>query len=411
MSPQPPAPLDSLDRWLPPEIATIVERQTPIPTIAALAGAKVTTTPSLVRGDIGQIVGVDADREVLYGPPVGLPELRDAIAEMYTRSFGWTRDDDPLSGANVTICTGAAEALSLLFKCFAKDRVVALMRGHWENYSNGVDLAGGRTVIVDVFDDDGNLAPEALEKQIREHDVSVLVANFPCNPTGAVLDADETAALARVAERTGIVVISDEVYARLRYDGRAPETLVRHAPGHAVSLSSASKEYLLPGARTGYVVSARPELTDKVLRKLVRANTASPNVLGQRMLLERLSSDLEDQRAGRPPALLTKIRDTMGERRKRLVEILAGTGMRTVGRPAHEPMGTIFLMAALPEWFPGDDDAFSREAIEAGAVSTVPGSSFGIPGAVRFSYGAMTLEALDRLGTNLAEFRQAVERR
>ena len=156
------------------------------------------------------------------------------------------------------------------------------------------------------------------------------------------------------------------------------------------------------------VVSARTELTDRVLRKLVRANTASPNVLGQRMLLERLEQDLADQRAGRAPTLLHRIRDEMGARRARLVTLLASHGFTPVGRPGHEPMGTIFLMAALPDWFPRDDDAFSREAIEAGAVSTIPGSSFGIPGAVRFSYGAMTLDALERLDAHLAAMRTSL---
>ncbi len=405
MPSSPVAPLDALEQWLPPEVISVVERETPIPTIAQLAGAKAMEDPGLVRGDIGQIVGIDPELEVLYGPPVGLPDLRAAVADMYQRALGWTHDDTPLTAANVTICTGAAEALTLLFKCFAKDRTVGLLRGHWENYRNGVDLAGGRTVIVDVFDEAGNFTPDGLEAQIREHDVRVLVANFPCNPTGAVLDAHEMAQLAQVAERTGIIVMADEVYARLRYDGKPPETLVRYAPGHAISLSSASKEYLLPGARVGYVVSARSEVTDRVLRKLVRANTASPNVLGQKRLLSCLNADLADMRAGRPPALITRIRDEMAKRRTRLVEILERHDMSLVGRSGHAPVGTIFLMAALPSWFPRDDTAFSEEAIAAGAVSTIPGSAFGIPSSVRFSYGAMTLEALERLDSNLTAFK------
>ncbi|MBI5515993.1 MAG: pyridoxal phosphate-dependent aminotransferase [Deltaproteobacteria bacterium] len=405
------APLDKLEAWLPAAVQRVAARETPIPSIAARARAAAARRPSLVRADIGQIAGLDPSLEVLYGPPVGLDPLRAALAETYNRAFGLDLGDVPglssgLTPAHVTVCTGAAEGLSMLFTCFAEGRVVALPRAHWENYSNAVELAGGRTALVDYFDARGRLDLEGLERALQAHGAQVLVANFPANPTGAVLSEAETRALAALAERLGLVLIADEVYARLRYDGQAPVTLLRYAPGNAVVVASASKEYLLPGARVGYVFSSRSDLTDRVLRKLLRARTGSPGVLGQERLLALLTGDLEDLRAGRAPEVLTRVRDTMKSRRDALLPVLVRHGLDPVGRPGHAPEGTIFLMARLPGWFQGDDAAFAQAALEEGVVSTIPGSAFGLPGTVRFSYGSMAEADIDRLDRNLAAWKR-----
>ncbi|MEZ4440162.1 MAG: pyridoxal phosphate-dependent aminotransferase [Polyangiaceae bacterium] len=396
------APLDRIDDLLDEHVRRVATRTTPIPTIAARAKAVQTDAPDLVRADIGQIVGVDPQTEVLYGPPVGLESLRAAIAELYTRSFSL---DEALTGAHVTLCTGAAEALSLLFRCFAPGRRVGLPRGHWENYQNGVEMAGGETDVVDFFDPRGDLDIDGLRRAIRERGLAALVANFPCNPTGAVLSEAETRALAELAIAEDVILIADEVYARLRYDGAPPQTLLRYAPGHALSVGSASKEFLLPGARVGYVVSARADVTDRVLRKLVRANSGSPNVLGQERLLPLIEAELQDLRAGRTPRLNEAIRHAMKARRDALLEVLERHGMDSVGRAAHAPMGTIFLMARLPGWWREDDVTFVEAALDRRLASAIPGSAFGLPGSLRFSFGATDGDAIARLDRGLEAWR------
>lgn len=398
------APLADLPASLPKHIRQVVERKTPIPSIAGRAKAMKAENPQLVRADIGQISGLDAELEELYGPPVGLPEMRTMVAESFNLTHGLA-GEKALAGENVCITTGAAEGLALLFQAFAEDKVVGLPRGHWSNYRNGVEVAGGQCVVVDYFDGAGELDLDGLADTVRRENIQVLVANFPCNPTGAVLSRAEGEALAGAMQDMGVLCIADEVYEQLRYDGHPPVSLLNYAPDHVVRVSSASKEYLLPGARVGYVVSRNAALTDKVLRKLVRANTASPNVLGQRRLLELLGPDVEDLRAGRPPTLLTKVRDAMNARRDSLLAVLDKYEMACVGRPGHRPEGTIFLMAAVPAWFDGDDAAFADAALSAGAVSVVPGSAFGIPHSVRFSYGGMTVEQIAQLDVNLGALR------
>lgn len=388
-------PLARVDDLLPAHIRRVTERETPIPTIAQRAAELRGAGVDIVRCDIGQIVGVRPDDEVLYGPPIGLDRTRAAIAELYTTTF---QLQAPLHADQVAICTGAAEALSILFRCFAYEKNVGLPRGHWENYRNGVDMAKGTAHVVDFFDEVGVFDAEALAAQIRALDLAVLVVNFPCNPTGAVLDGQETAALAEVIRTTGVVAVADEVYARLRYDDQPAETLLAYAPDHAISVGSASKEYLLPGARVGYVVTRHTDIIKRVLRRLVRASSASPNVLGQHVLLERLEPDLASLRAGGSPELLFAIRDEMKRRRDALLAVLARHEMAPSGR---KPDGTIFLMATLPKWWRGDDASFCEHALTGGHFSSIPGSAFGLPGTFRLSFGALTLAEIARLDTHL----------
>ncbi|MEZ6197442.1 MAG: pyridoxal phosphate-dependent aminotransferase [Planctomycetota bacterium] len=401
-------PLDRIPGILPDRVRRVVERETPIPTVAARAAEMKRTHPELVRADIGQIVGLDGVEDVLYGPPPGLPELRAALAETWNLAMGLGDAEGPgsIAAANVAICSGAAEGLSILLRCFASGKTVGLPRGHWENYANGVDLAGGEIVLVDYFDAEGRLDVAGIGEAIARHGIGVLVTNFPTNPTGSVLEDAEYAALAAVVAERDVVVIADEVYNRLRFDGHAPRTLVRFAPAHAVAVSSASKEYLLPGARVGYVVSARPIVTDLVMKKMIRANTASPNVLGQRKLLEYLEPDLEDLRAGRTPRFIARVREEMRRRRDGLLAVLERHGIRTVGRSGRAPAGTIFLMAGLPEWWSGDDVGFVEAALSRGLFSSVPGSAFGLPGSVRLSYGAMTPPEIARFDAALETMRR-----
>lgn len=405
-------PLDQLDSVISETAREIVERASPIPVISGAAAIKAAEGKGLVRADIGQISGLSEDDEVPYGPPVGLEHLRELIAETWNRTFHLADVDgigrDGLVAANVAITTGAAEALTLLFRIFAEHKTVLLPRGHWENYANGVALACGRVVVADYFDSDGQLNIEDLRSVIEAEGVNVVLSNFPANPTGAVLSSDEATRLGELARTTSTILIADEVYSRLRFDGQAPISLLTAAPERTITVTSASKEYLIPGARVGAVLCARSELTDQILRKMIRANSASPNTLGQRRLAATLEKDLEDLRVGQPPTLVSQVRDAMNERRMALIAVLKNHGFETIGRPGHSPMGTIFLMAALPSWWTGDDREFAEKALESHCVSVIPGSAFGLPGSVRFSYGGLDLQTIRQLDQNLKAFRAAI---
>ncbi|MEE9391992.1 MAG: pyridoxal phosphate-dependent aminotransferase [Planctomycetota bacterium] len=400
-------PFDDLDACLAPDVLGVVRRASPIPTISKRAAAAQAANPKLVRADIGQIVGMNEDEEVLYGPPAGLDSLRAALAETWLLTYGLSSGaveqlPEGLRAEHISITTGAAEGLSLLFRCFALGKTVGLPLGHWENYDNGVELAGGRTTMLQFFDEKGHLDFAGLDRAVKDQGIELLVCNFPSNPTGAVLEDTEYRELAAFLREHDLIVIADEVYNRLRYDAKPPRTLLAYAPERTVVVSSASKEYLIPGARVGFAISAYPELSNVVLPKLVRGSTGSPNVLGQQRLLAYLEAGLLDLRAGREPQMMLDIRAEMARRRAALLSVLSAQGFGLCGRPDHEPQGTIFLVAKLPAWWRGDDVAFADQALESGLFSCIPGSAFGIPGAVRFSFGAMTSQAITTLAKALS---------
>ncbi len=402
-------PLRRIVDELPDALRGIIERETPIPSIAQGAAAKVIECPGLVRADIGQISGLDASLEVLYGSPVGLDRARELVAESWNLTFGLPGRDgfgDGLKKANIAITTGAAEALANALRATASGHVVAIPSAHWENYLNGVEAAGGTAVSVEFFDERGDLDVDGLRTALDSAGAKVLLVNFPANPTGAVLSPDEAKALADLAIERDLIVVADEVYSRLRFDGVPPQSLLTYAPEHVISISSASKEYLIPGARVGYAISALPEVTDRVIRKLVRTSSGSPNVLGQERLIAMLEQDLADLRQGRAPTIFTRVLEEMKRRKQKLMKVLTKHDFHSRGRAGHGPEGTIFLMVGVPAWFDGGDDAFARATLEAGCVSCVPGSAFGMPNAVRFSYGGMTEEAIARLDDNLTRFRR-----
>jgi len=397
---------DSLLDLLPEHVAAVVERPASIPAIAGKAKTKAAQTPGMVRADLGQIVGVNPQQELLYGPPVGLEPLRQALADLYTSTYtlaGVDGLDQGLEAANIAITTGAAEGLSLLFRAFAYQKTVGIPRGYWGNYINGVTLAQGSTTVVDYFDQDGALNVDGLSQQIRAEGIGILVANFPSNPTGAVLSPDEAAKLGALARDTDVLIIADEVYSRLRFDGQKPVSLLPYAPERTVVVSSASKEYLLPGARVGWVVSTRKDLSDKMLRKLIRANTASPNVPGQELVLALVQQELGEIQAGGSPQQIQGIRQALGQRKDALLAVLAKHGMDPVGRPNHAANGTIFLMASLPSWWTGSDLEFAHHVIDSGHFSVIHGAAFGLPGAVRFAFGSMPLDDIKALNEHLTK--------
>ena len=142
--------------------------------------------------------------------------------------------------------------------------------------------------------------------------------------------------------------------------------------------------------------------------KLIRANTASPNVLGQRMLLPLLEEELSDRVAGRPPRFLSNVRAELDIRRKGLLELLQRHEIPVAGRHGHEPVGTIFLMVSVPDWYDGDADSFAEKAMEEAVCSMVPGDSFGLPGTLRFSFGGMTADSIANLDRGFSRLRASL---
>jgi aspartate/methionine/tyrosine aminotransferase len=395
---------------MPPAMQRTVTSAPVIPQIAAKAKDAAAKHLGFVRGDQGQVVGVMPDREVYYGPSSGLPGLRRLVGRFWTLAYGLRRGDglpvDGLEAEHVAIVSGATEGIAIIMRLLAPGRAVGVQRYCWGNYRNIISLAGGEVVTLDFFTPGGGFDLAGLSSAIEASNVRTLLVNFPANPTGDLLFDDELAALSELARERDLVLVSDEVYNWIRYDGR-PRTLLDFAPERTLVIGAASKEYLIPGARTGYVLSADTTFSGEWMPRLIRSTSSSANVLGQRLATEMLETDVADLEAGRAPRTLSAIKEELRNRRDAMVDVLHSAGFKIEGRHRGLPPGGIALLARLPEGIE-DDDAVIDAAIDMGRFSAIPGSAFGAPGCIRFGYAGIPVEGIERLSACLPEVLDAV---
>ncbi|MCC7257593.1 MAG: pyridoxal phosphate-dependent aminotransferase [Gammaproteobacteria bacterium] len=193
-----------------------------------------------------------------YAPMAGLPALREALARKTEALYG--RRTDPVH--EVTVTSGATEALYCAIQaCVGAGDEAIVFDPAYDSYEPAIRLAGARTVHVPLvppaFRVDWERVQAALTPRTR-----LLVLNSPHNPTGAVLGADDLAQLAAVVRDRPILLLADEVYEHIVFDGARHESLLRHPELAARSLvvSSFGKTCHATGWKVGYVV-APPDLT------------------------------------------------------------------------------------------------------------------------------------------------------
>lgn len=188
-----------------------------------------------------------------YAPMAGLPALRDQIARKTVALYGRPVD----AGSEVTVTSGATEALYCAITAVVHpgDEVLCLDPAY-DSYEIAIRLSGGVAVHVLLreprFDIDWDRVRDAITPRTR-----LLILNSPHNPTGAVLSADDIECLAEVIRDTRILVLSDEVYEHMVFDGHRHESLLRHAELAARSfiVSSFGKTYHATGWKIGYCIA------------------------------------------------------------------------------------------------------------------------------------------------------------
>ena len=188
-----------------------------------------------------------------YPPGIGVPALRHAIVEHERAEYGFDLDPD----SQVLVTVGATEAISgALLGLVEPGREVVMIEPYYDSYAACVALAGGlRKTVPLVPDGDGFvLDRDALAAAFSPNTAAVLV-NSPHNPTGTVLGDDDLAEIARLAIEHDVVVISDEVYEHLVFDGRVQRP-ISSLPGMAertLRISSAAKTFSCTGWKVGWL--------------------------------------------------------------------------------------------------------------------------------------------------------------
>jgi len=204
-----------------------------------------------------------------YAPMTGIPALRAAIAGKIARCYGWRPDVD----AGITVTSGASEAIfdAVHAVVRAGDEVIVL-DPCYDCYEPAIELAGATAVHVPL--DPADFAPDwARVRAAITPRTRMLMINSPHNPSGAMLTADDMATLADLLRDTPVVLLSDEVYEHIVFDGARHESVLRHPElrERAFVISSFGKTYHCTGWKVGYCVA--PPALSAEFRKVHQYNT------------------------------------------------------------------------------------------------------------------------------------------
>lgn len=277
-----------------------------------------------------------------YTVTQGIPELRDKIAEKITKRLG-------VSPGSVMLTCGASGGLFMAYLTTVnpKDEVL-IADPYFVMYKHLVHMAGGVPRYVDTYPD-FRLTPEKIEAAITKK-TKFLTFNNPVNPTGVAYTAEEVKAIADVARKYNLTVISDEVYDHFSYDFPHESTL-KYYPEKTILVTAFSKTLGMAGWRIGYVAGP-PDVVEQ-MKLLQQFSYVCPNAPSQKAVLASMDLDL----TGLFAEYKTK-RDLVVDGLKDQFEIVV-------------PQGAFYLFPKVP-W--GDDQEFVARALEK-SVIVVPGSA------------------------------------
>jgi aminotransferase len=260
-------------------------------------------------------------------PPAGLPELRAAIAAKLRRENGIPVDAD-----GVLVTSGGQEALYLLIQALLDPGDEILVPDpRYTSYDEAIAQAGGRQVLVPTSpDDDFDLRPAAVEAAITPRTKALLLVT-PSNPTAGIVTPESLRGIADVAQRHGLIVISDEIYEQFIYPP-GEHLSIASLPGmfeRTVTLNGFSKTYAMTGWRVGYL-AAPPEFI-RVLTRFKQAASDRTAAVSQYAALAAITG---------PQDCVAQFRATYTRRRALMLD-----GLRRLGFTMGEPLGAFYIYA------------------------------------------------------------------
>jgi len=345
--------------------------------IALSVGEPDFPTPAAARQ-----AGIDAINNgfTRYTAVAGIPELRQAVADKFRADNGLDYE-----AAGVLVSTGGKQCLyNLLQAMINPDDEVIIPAPYWVSYPDMVLLAEGKPVIVTTTaTDDFKITPSQLAQAITPRS-RLLVLNSPSNPTGMAYSADELAALgAVVRQHPQLAVVSDDMYEKILFDDKTFATFAQVNPDlidRTITCNGVSKAWCMTGWRIGFCVGPRHLIV--AMTKIQGQSTSNPNAIAQQAALAALTG---------PQDALTEMVATYSARRRWLVDALNAID----GADCLMPDGAFYVFPAVGGWIGkttpqgerlADDVALCSWLLEAAGVALVPGTAFGAPGFVRFSY-------------------------
>lgn len=330
-----------------------------------------------------------------YTAAAGIPELRQAIAEDYSDRFG-----APWQPSQVVVTVGGKTGLLELALTLLERGDEAVLPGpYWVTFPEQIRLAGAEPVIVDSLPEEGfRVRSERIISALTEA-TRLVILNSPCNPTGAVISAQDLRSIVEACAERGIAVLSDETYERFLYDGAEFASAARLAeefPETVILCGSFSKTYAMTGWRVGFVI-AHPAIVKRVIALQSHA-TSNPTTFAMVGALAAL-------RLAGPsiPAMTAEYQ----ARRDLVIEALSVMD----GVECLAPAGAFYAFPKVVDCYaesaasgPVGSVAFCSNLLDHARVATVPGLAFGADDFLRISFAC----SRDRLRRGLERMASAV---
>jgi len=324
-----------------------------------------------------------------YTSNCGLPELRREISSYLQRKYGLLYDYNN----ELLVTVGASEAIDIALRCVLEpgDEVI-IPEPCFVSYKPCTIMAGGIPKTVPTWEaNEFKLRPEDLEKAITQKS-KVLFLCYPNNPTGAIMNRRELMEISRIVEKHDLLVISDEIYSELTYEGE--HVSFSSLPGmkqRTILVNGFSKSYAMTGWRIGY--AAAPEEIIEAMLKIHQYTIMCAPVMGQMAALEALKNGDEEVR---------KMAEQYDQRRNLMVN-----GLREIGITCFEPKGAFYVFPSIKSTGM-NSETFCETLLQEEKVAVVPGNAFGEcgEGNVRCSYAA----SLEQITTALERIENFVRR-
>ncbi|BDG59079.1 pyridoxal phosphate-dependent aminotransferase [Caldinitratiruptor microaerophilus] len=357
--------------------------------------------PDFDTPDTAKEGGIAAIRQgfTKYTPAAGTLELRRAIAEKLRRENGLEYAPE-----QIVVSNGGKQSLYNAFMVLLDpgDEVI-IQAPYWVSYPEMVKLAGGVPVVVETDARTGfKMTPDMIREKLTPR-TKVINLNSPSNPTGVVYTPAELRAIAELAVEKNLIIISDEIYEKLLYDGAEFVSIASFGPDVkrlTVTVNGFSKAYAMTGWRMGYAAAEKP--IAKAMADLQSQTTSGPSSITQKAALAALQGDQGPVEA---------MRQEFDRRRRYVVERLRsipGFDLEVV------PQGAFYVFPNVSALFGRtiagqrveNADDLGMLLLEKAKVALVPGSGFGSPNHVRISYATSMerlKEGLDRIERLLRE--------
>jgi len=318
-----------------------------------------------------------------YTPVGGTDELKDAIIAKMKNDHGleYTRDE-------ISVACGAKHSLYNISQALIQDGdEVIIPAPYWVSYPDQVVLAGGTPVYIETDEATGfKITPAQLEKAISKN-TKALILNSPCNPTGASYSVEELKAIGKVCLKHDFLVISDDIYERLMYDGLKFAEIAEVVPElkpRTVVVNGVSKTYAMTGWRIGYACG--PKELMGAMTKMQSQSTSNPTSIAQKAAVEALKG---------PQDAVAAMAVEFEKRRTYIVERLNAMP----GVTCFKATGAFYVFpnfsSVYGKSFNGkkisNSTEFAAYLLEEAKVALVPGVAFGADKYARLSY-AVSME-------------------